>query len=118
MGTKNAKLKKKPQMPKGEFQEEPVVGEQLDLIDVAPENSKEIIDEAKKYKKWQNQRMRALEEETASKQKLLELMKKANLQRLDDGKLKISVDNYTITVTPRDELIKVKEKKRTRNKET
>jgi len=109
MSVKNAKTKKKPQVPPDE-REKPTTGEQLELIDVAPENSKEIIAEAKKYKKWQTQRMQALEEETASKQRLLELMKKADVQKLEDGKMKISVDNYTITVTPRDELIKVKEK--------
>lgn len=110
MGTKNAKLKKKPQMPKGEFQEEPVVGEQLDLIDVAPENSKEIIKVAKRYKALQFERIQILADEIAAKKELLELVKKSNPQRLDDGKITFSLDGMTITVTPRDELVKVKEK--------
>ena len=84
-------------------------GEQLDLIDVTPENSKKIIAVAKRYKAAQSQRIEALQEEIAEKQKLLGLVKEANLQRLEDGKIRFRVDGMTITVTLRDELIKVKE---------
>ena len=84
-------------------------GGQLDLIDVAPENSKEIIALARAYKSAQGRRIDALEEEVATKVKLLALIKEANLQRLDDGKIRLHLDGYTITVTPRDELVKVKE---------
>lgn len=84
-------------------------GQQMDLIDIAPENAKEIIAHARIYKAVQAKRILALEEEKKEKQKLLELIKEANLQRLEDGKIKFKLDGYTITVTPRDELVQIKE---------
>jgi hypothetical protein len=70
---------KAPQAPKskGSSKKE---GEQLDLIDVQPENSKEIIAHAKNYRAAVKRRMAALEEEVAEKQKLLELIKKWSSQ--------------------------------------
>jgi len=100
---------KPPQEAKQEASSDATTGEQLDLIDVAPENSKEIIALARAYKSAQGRRIDALEEEVAAKVKLLALIKGANLQRLDDGKIRLHLDGYTITVTPRDELVKVKE---------
>jgi len=76
---------------------------------VTPENSKEIIKQAKAYKAAQSRRIEALENEVAAKVKLLSLIKEAKVQRLDDGKIRFKLDGYTITVTPRDELVKVKE---------
>lgn len=85
------------------------IEEQLDLIDVAPENEKEIIACAKRYKKFQRERSEALKNEVAEKQKLLNLIEAAELSRLDDGSIKFKVDGFMITVTPRDELIRVKD---------
>jgi hypothetical protein len=51
-------------MAKGK-KEETTKGEQLALIDVTPENSKEIIATAKRYKAAQSQRIEALQEEIA-----------------------------------------------------
>lgn len=84
-------------------------GEQMDLIDVAPENAKEIIKHARTYRAAQKQRLSALEEEVTQKNKLLELIKAANLQRMADGKIKCRCDGFTITVTPRDEKVTIKE---------
>jgi len=84
-------------------------GEQLDLIDVAPENQKEIIACAKRYKKALSIRIDALAQEKKEKSKLLELIENAGLQHLPDGKIRFRVDGYKITVTPRDELVQVKE---------
>lgn len=84
-------------------------GEQLDLIDVAPENSKVIIAVAKRYKKAQRERIRALDEEKKQKIKLLALVGEAHLQRLEDGKIRFRCDGYLITITPRDELVQVAE---------
>ena len=81
----------------------------MDLIDVTPENSQEIIAQARAYKAAQELRIDALEDEVAAKVKLLALIKEANLARLPDGKIRMRLDGYTITVTPRDELVKVKE---------
>lgn len=90
-------------------------GEQLDLIDVKPENAKEILAAAKIYKKWMTKRVEALAKEKEQKQIVLELVHKANLEPLPGtgGKIKFEVDGTTITVTPRDELVQVKENKPT-----
>jgi len=79
------------------------------LIDVAPENSKEIIQQARAYKSAQGRRIDALEEEVAAKVKLLALIKEANVQPVEGGKIRLHLDGYMITVTPRDELVKVQE---------
>lgn len=86
-------------------------GEQMKLIDVGPENSKEIIKQARIYKAAVAKRIKATNEEVPAKQKLLKLIIDAHLNRLEDGTIKFKLDGYTITVTPRDELIKVKEDK-------
>lgn len=85
------------------------IGEQLDLLDVSPENLKQIIPVAKQYRKAVKRRMVALEEETKLKGQILDLVKDAKLSRLADGSIKFKCDGMLITVTPRDELVKVKE---------
>lgn len=85
-------------------------GEQLDLIDFHPKNSKPIIEAARLYKKFQATRIAALKKEIKQKQKILELVKSENLQTLDGGKVKFELDDLIIGVTPRDELVTVKEK--------
>lgn len=84
-------------------------GEQLALIDIAPENSKKIIGVARRYRVAQGQRIEALVREVAEKQKLLELIKEAKLTPLEGGKIRFRVNGLIITVTPRDELVRVKE---------
>jgi hypothetical protein len=84
-------------------------GGQLDLIDVTPEHGKAILAIAKDYKKVVVARMRMGEKEVDLKGKLLELIKKENLARLENGSIRFRLDGMIITVTPRDELIKVKE---------
>lgn len=85
-------------------------GEQLNLIDVQPENAKPIIQAARLYKKFQAARIAALKKEVDQKQVVLRLVREANLQPLDDGKIRFEYDNVMVSVTPRDELIKVKDK--------
>ena len=85
-------------------------GEQLDLIDVSPKNAKPIIQAARIYKKHQTARIAALNKEIEQKQKILELVKEANLQPLEGGKIKFEYDGVTISIEPRDELVKVKDK--------
>jgi hypothetical protein len=103
--------KKKTQMQQQVEQDELEVlpGQQMDLIDTTPENAKEIIKHARVYKAAQTKRIQALEEEKAEKQKLLELINKAHMQRLENGKIKFKLEGYIITVTPRDELVQIKE---------
>ena len=83
-------------------------GEQLDLIDVAPENIKKIISVAKRYRTAQTRRIEALGQEVTEKQNLLTLIKQANLKQVD-GKIRFRADGLIITVTPRDELVKIKD---------
>ncbi|MCK9520402.1 MAG: hypothetical protein M0R74_15465 [Dehalococcoidia bacterium] len=83
-------------------------GEQMDLIDTAPENEKQIVAAAKKYKKISADRQALTAQEVEAKKTLLDLVKAADLQ-LVDGKIQFHVNGMTITVTPRDELIRVKE---------
>jgi len=85
-------------------------GEQLDLIDVTPENAKSIIREARLYKKFQAERLAVLKNEIEQKHKVLELVKAAKLQSLDGGKIRFEHDGVIISITPRDELVKIKEK--------
>ena len=83
-------------------------GEQLDLIDVKPENAKKILKAAKAYKKVQKIRLSALDEEKQQKQKVLDLIKNAGLTPMSDGTIKFRLDSFQISVTPRDELLQVK----------
>lgn len=85
-------------------------GEQLDLIDVKPENAKPIIAAARLYKKLMGVRQKALAKEVVQKAEVLRLIKAAELQPLAGGKIKFEYDSVIISVTPRDELITVKDK--------
>lgn len=85
------------------------VGEQMPLIDVTPENIKTILPAAKEYQKAKTSRMKATDKEVAAKNKLLGLVKNAKIKPLDDGTIRFRCENFTISITPRDELIKVKE---------
>lgn len=82
--------------------------EQGQLIETGPEHSDEIIAVAKRYKAHQLGRISALAEEKAAKQKLLELVKAEGLEPVE-GKIKMTIDGYEISITPRDELVQVKE---------
>jgi hypothetical protein len=84
-------------------------GGQLDLIDVAPKNAKEIKRAARAYKKAQAQRITWLEDEKKCKAKILELVMAAKLQPLEGGVIRFQVDGMIIAVTPRDELVQVKD---------
>lgn len=44
------------------------------------------------------------------KQKVLELVRAAKLQTLDGGKIKFEYDGVVISITPRDELVKVRDR--------
>jgi hypothetical protein len=87
----------------------PPKGTQLDLIEVGPENLKKIIPIAREYKELVSARVEILKKEVEAKQELLELVEQANLSRTKDGKIRFVADGYTITITPRDNLVQVKE---------
>lgn len=86
-------------------------GKQLDLLDVAPENAKPIIAVARRYKKASAIRQAALAEEVKLKGQVLDLVKAAKLQPLEGGVIKFAYNGVTISITPRDELVRVKDEK-------
>jgi len=79
----------------------------MDLIDVGPLEMEEIATLATAYKKAQTQRIKSLREEIDCKNKIKELVEKAGLKRLPDGTIKFRCDGMLITLTPRDELVRV-----------
>jgi len=85
-------------------------GEQLELIDVQPENVKAIIPVARLYKKSQAARQKHLAEETKLKQQIIELVDAANLQPLKGGVIRFEYEGVMVSVTPQERQVKVKEK--------
>ena len=85
------------------------VGEQLQLIDVLPKKAKPIIKQARIYKRFQLARKAALKAEVEQKQKVLNLVKAANIKSLKDGVIRFTCDDVTICITPRDELLQIRE---------
>lgn len=86
-------------------------GEQLDLIEVAPKEVKPIIKAAREYAKHRDARIAVGKKEAEHKQKVIELVKAANLQPLKGGLIKFKYNGVTVSITPRDELVKVKDEK-------
>lgn len=84
-------------------------GDQMQLIDVHPKKAKPIIVQAKILKKLQIARASAQDKENSQKAILLNLIEEANIQRLPNGKIKFTYDGVTITVTPKQESISIKE---------
>jgi len=82
--------------------------EQMDLMDVQPENAQEIIEAVKKYKKFQGARIKAGIKEVELKGIVKNLVKAAKLQPLEDGVTKLRFNHVEISITPRDEIIKIK----------
>jgi hypothetical protein len=88
----------------------PEQGEQLELIDITPENMKEILPVARRYQKHKDARMKALDKEVKAKQELLTLIKAANLAPLDDkGTIRFKCDDFIIIAKPKEWSLKVKE---------
>ena len=84
-------------------------GEQLQLIEVAPKNAKPIIEAGRLYKKAVKTRQKALAKEVELKEKIRQLAKEANIQRLANGEIKFKYDGVTIRITPQDEKVTVTE---------
>lgn len=84
-------------------------GEQLPLIDVLPEDAKPIIEAAKLYKEYMLERITWSGKEVAQRNLVREMVAKAGFQRLPDGTIRFSHDGVTITITPQDDKISVKE---------
>ena len=82
---------------------------QMDLIDYQPKNAKEIVEQARIYKKYLNQRINALEKEKGQKKLVLDMIRKSELLPQKNGIIKFQFDGFVISVTPRDELVQIKE---------
>jgi len=83
-------------------------GEQLDLIDITPEYAKPIKAAAKAYKRVVAEGRVLLAEEVKLKTKIIEQVREAGIKPNAEGVIKFRLDGVTITITPRDELVKVK----------
>jgi len=97
-------------MAKNNSMQKQIVKDEM-LIDVGPENGKVIIEAVREYKKHQADRLAAGKKEFDAKQKVLTLVKEAELQRLPDGTIKFTYEKVIIKVTPQDDLITIKEEK-------
>ena len=82
---------------------------QLQLIETLPENIQEIVDLAEEYEDVKQGRLNILDKEKELKHKLLEMIKASGIKPLEDGVIRFRHDGFMISITPRDELIKVKE---------
>ena len=82
---------------------------QLELIQTLPDNIQEIVDVALEYQECKIGRQNILKKEVELKDKLKTMVKEAKLQPLKDGVIRFKHDGVLIQITPRDELIKVKE---------
>lgn len=87
----------------------PPEGEQMDLMDVGPENQEEIVRWAQAHKHAMRERMKWGKQESEAKQKVLDLIKQANLTKLEDGKIKVRCGHYTVTVIPRDAKVTIRD---------
>lgn len=85
------------------------MGEQMDLIDVGPENLKKMKPVARRYKVAQKRRLEALAEAVKEKKKMLELIQDAGLNPNEDGVILFTVDGMTVKASPQDWKISVKE---------
>lgn len=85
-------------------------GEQMALMDVGPENAKEIVDAVRVYKRHQADRRAALKKEVELKDVVKELVKKADLKRLPNGNIEFECDGAEVAIMPQDDLITIKEK--------
>ena len=82
-------------------------GDQLALIDIHPENAKPIIALALTYKKYVAERQLALAKEVELKNKILDLVKAAKLQPLENGNTTFTYEGVTVSIEPQDEKVKV-----------
>ena len=78
------------------------------LIDVEPENKKNLLRAARTYRKAKAARVEATAEEVKWKKKLLDEIEKSEIKANEDGSKRFKCGGLMISVEPRDELVKVK----------
>lgn len=84
-------------------------GEQLPLLDVGPEHAQKFAAVAREYKRHQAARLAAGSKEKTKKEELKSLIRDSKLTPLEDGIIRFRIEGLLIEMTPRDELITVKE---------
>ena len=82
-------------------------GEQLDLIDVGPENLKEILPVARAYKKIVAARVPLTRQEVELKTKIRSFVHGSGLKPQPDGTFKFRCDGITIKIKPQEEKVTV-----------
>lgn len=82
--------------------------EQLDLIEVSPENQKTILRLARAYLEAKKECGIATENAKNKKNRLREAILEANLQPLEDGVIRVVCGEHMVEVVPRDEEVSVK----------
>jgi hypothetical protein len=70
---------------------------------------KKIMPVAKEYERVKMDRCNLTVKEKELKTQLLSLIKESGVKPLADGSIRLCADGISITVTPRDELVKVKD---------
>lgn len=81
--------------------------EQMELIDVNPENVKPLLKAARKYRKTISARLEIQQKEAEEKAALRELIEKSELEPLENGKIAFNCDGVTIEHTPQQAKLKV-----------
>lgn len=82
---------------------------QLQLLDVSHPAAKKIQSLARAYKKAVKERMEIGKTEQDLKEKLRAEVKESGMKPDEDGVVTFTCGKVTITVTPRDELVRVKD---------
>ena len=95
----------------------PKKGEQGYLIDITPENMKQIRKVTTAYKAVQGERLALLQKEVVLKNKLLDLIHAADLQKDSKGAIKFGCDDWEIELKPTDEKLTVTPKKNVKGEE-
>ena len=92
-------------------------GEQMDLLDVGPENLKKIVPVAREYKRVVTQRISLTAKESELKKELQAFAHNSGLKPLPNGHIKWSCQGVTVEHIPQDERVKVTIEKEEEEKE-
>lgn len=87
-------------------------GEQQELFDVVGEGAPELQAAGLVYRKHLKIRQVALKEEVKQKEIMRDIISKMGLQRMPDGKIRFTSGGLEFEVEPKDDIIRVKDKKK------
>ena len=98
-------------MAKGKSNPKYSKNEQMDLIDITPEQLKKIAPKIRRYKACVTERVALNAEEKKLKDLIKQFAHSSQMKRLPDGSIKFRCDDMIVSVTPQDEKVSVKENK-------